>query len=234
MYKRQPYLNSTKDRGWSFGNQGNPEFFHFRDQLVVKGGKVLDMGIGHARSSMFFALHDMDVEGIDLSPEVVDDITATAEETGLPISAREGDVSEIVFPPNSYDVVLMDFTFVHFDSREKALTTMNNALAALRRGGHMWVRAVGKEDELYDHMSSVPPMYLNVPESPDVKWQMCGCSGQPLIEPHLFLGQTDLVQFAAINHMNILLSNSMPMRGRPNFMYGEDFRTCLLYTSRCV
>lgn len=216
------YMSSEKDRGWSFG-VGNPEFFHFRDRLLVENGTVLDLGIGWGRSSMFFAMHGMSVEGIDSSPEMVDDIVQTAHETGLQISARQADMAVVELEPLSYDVVLMDLSFVHFDSREKALATMQNGLKALKVGGHLWIRAVGKDDSLYASMDPQPPFYIEAQEDPDVRWQACGCSGVPMIEPHLFFGQTDLLQFAVSNNLEVVLNNSMPRKGQPNFMYGEDF-----------
>lgn len=59
-------IHNPNERGWPFGN-GDPEYWKFKDRLVVKGGKVLDLGVAVGRSSFFFALHGMDVLGYDNS-----------------------------------------------------------------------------------------------------------------------------------------------------------------------
>lgn len=53
-------IHNPNDQGWHFGT-GDPEYWKFKDSLVVTGGKVLDIGITVARSSFFFALNGMDV-----------------------------------------------------------------------------------------------------------------------------------------------------------------------------
>lgn len=222
-YFSQRYLEPNLEKGWAF-RAGNPEFFRHRDRLVVPGGRVLDLGIGWARSSMFFAMQGMIVEGIDLSPNAVDAINQTAAETGLPISARQGDIATIELGNEAFDVIIMDFTFVHFDSKQKALLVIERAFQALKVGGHLWIRTAGKEDENYSTMPAEPPPFvLNTTVDEDVRWGVCGCSGKPMYEPLLSLGQTDLLQFALFHGMKIVISNTMPLQGGPNFMYGEDF-----------
>lgn len=62
--------NHPYEKGWDFNN-GDPEFWKFQDRLVVRGGRVLDLGIGFGRSSVFFALNGMEVVGVDRLPEPI-------------------------------------------------------------------------------------------------------------------------------------------------------------------
>ncbi|MFS8159575.1 MAG: class I SAM-dependent methyltransferase [Candidatus Roizmanbacteria bacterium] len=213
---------SHKDNGWDF-RVGNPEFFRFKDQLVVPGGKVLDLGIGSGRSSNFFALYGMEVEGIDLDPDSISYLEEFSSETGLPIAARLDDIKTAQLPVGRYHVAILDYAFVHFDSKKYALDVIQKAYDSLVVGGHLWVRGVGKDDGGYSTMAKTPPYSSDRFENDDVRYASCGCSGEVMIEPHLFLGSTDLLQFATSHNMQLIHTQTLPQPDTFNLMYGHEF-----------
>jgi SAM-dependent methyltransferase len=76
-------------------------FNHLKSNNNLK--KILDLGAGHGRDSIFFASNGFEVEAIDYSVVAVKILTKTAKEKSLPIKCHLFDVKEKPLPyPDSY------------------------------------------------------------------------------------------------------------------------------------
>lgn len=212
--------------GWDFG-AGNPEFWHYADRLVKPGGTVLDIGMEYGRSSMYFALNGMHVVGIDTNAEALGMVDATVAKLApaleLDVTTFVGDAFRESFGQDGFDVVILDHTFNHASSKAEALTLLDKAFAAVKPAGHIWVRALGKEDGNYDQLRDAARWGETEIVDEDVIKHPCGCSGEYSIDPSLFFGQTDLLQYFAHRGATIAHSQLMPADGRRNFMFGEDY-----------
>jgi SAM-dependent methyltransferase len=214
--------------GWHFGS-GNPEFWRYSGQLVVPGGSVLDIGMEYGRSSFYFAAQGMSVRGLDTRSETVDKVNemvaSLKDVIDVDMVASVSDALEKDLGHEEYDLVLLDNTVHHFPSKALAVTLIDKAYKAVKPGGHMWVRALGKETDSYTEMREAAKWgdpSLEVIDD-DVIMHPCGCSGEYRLDPSLFFGQTDVLHHFISAGARIVHSQLMPEKGRRNIMYGEDF-----------
>lgn len=208
---------TQEGKGWGF-HWGDPELWRIKDQLIVPNGKALDVGMGTGRASMFFALHGMTVQGIDLDEESVAIVNALGHSYDLPLSASVGDVSQVELVPEEYDIALFAQTFIHFPSKQLAFDALEKVLASLKHRGKLWVRAATKADSCFE---DIQLSGRKIDE--DVYEEPCACTGVYVPdEKHLFFDQTDLVQWACANRLRIIHSEAGTQVGAPNILYGKD------------
>lgn len=215
-----PYNPYLPEKGWHFGT-GDPEFWKFSSNLIVPGGKALDLGSGLGRTSMPFALQGMEVTAYETNHAMVKAMSAVAENFDLPIAILSEDVRTADFGKNIYDTVILGQTFVHFESREEAFTVLEKAIDAVKPGGHIWFRGNGKGDP---EDNTREDFYIHT----------CHCSGEMKIEPHLFFDPAELIHHLSNKGINIVHMQMGEMvtvpkkpkeapKKRPNIMYGEDW-----------
>ncbi len=210
--------NPDTSRGWAF-NSGDPEWWKYSKILVKPNAWVLDLGGGLGRSSMFFALHAMNVDLYDLDKERVETLKDSLVGTNLPINVMHADVNCVELPINAYHIAMMSQLFIHFPSKAKAFDVIAKAYEAVAPGGYIWIRAVGKSDETYQYRHTFDSTIIDG----DVHLALCGCSGELKDEYHLYFGQTELLEFLCCLGMKIILHRCLPELGVINYMYGEDW-----------
>lgn len=215
-------IHNPDKGGWHFG-AGEPEFWKYGQHLIVPEGRVLDLGIGEGRTSLFFALNGMEVTGLDISRKCVTLVNKLATFHNLPIQAAVKDIKKTELGENIYDVVVLGQTLIHFQSKAAAFKLLDKAISATKKGGYIWVRALGKEDSLYSELTEESVYSPNIKKSRDVYLHECGCSGKWQYDPFLFFDQTELLKYFCHQNMNILHSQAAPQFGRQNIMYGEDW-----------
>ena len=97
---------------------------------------VLDVGCGYGRVAVPLARAGYDVEGIDLSPNLVDAARAAAESEALSIRFVVGSMTELPYGNASFDVVLCLWSAFHELLEEhEQVRTLREMLRVLRRGG---------------------------------------------------------------------------------------------------
>jgi SAM-dependent methyltransferase len=69
--------------------------------------KILDLGAGHGRDSIFFATNGFEVEALDYSVVAVEILTSIADEKKLPIKSMVFDIKKkhLPFPNSHFDAV---------------------------------------------------------------------------------------------------------------------------------
>lgn len=98
-------------------------------------GRLLDLGCGTGLHALAFARHGWTVAGIDLSHEMIASAKARAEQAGLSIPFRQGDVRE-AGPERDFDAVVSLFHVASYQ-------TSRNALAAMFRTAHAALKPDG-------------------------------------------------------------------------------------------
>lgn len=210
---------------WNFC-VGDPEFWKFSRQLLVPGGRLLDLGIGLGRTSLAFALQGMEVTGYDTSDRAVRILRGLVKAYPfLPIEVRQEDIIKANLGHEEFDTVMLGQTFIHFPNKALAFTVLDKAGDALKPGGHLWVRAGGKEDCSYEEMKKEAGHSFSDTEriDDDVFTRACGCSGEYKSEPQLFFAQTELLEYFLRQGFKITHSQLMPEAWQANIMYGEDW-----------
>lgn len=221
-----PPIHSREDLNrWHF-SAGNPEFWKFKDRLLVPGGHVLDLGIGELSSSLFFALQGMNVTGYEISPLFIEIAEEMKKGWDLPVNIVNQDITQADLGINTYDTVIMNHTFAHFPSKMAVFDVINRAIDATKPGGHIFLRAGGKQDSSFRNFES-DSLYTRYSEvtrvDEDVFKAPCYCSGEEKIDFHLFLDPIETLSFVRKKGLRLIHTQVIPEFGQYNIMYGQDY-----------
>ena len=108
--------------------------------------RILDIGTGpgHIPIQLAGRLPEADIDGIDISPAMVDTAIANAVTAGLLRRAhfRYGSAEKIPFTENCFDLVLATLTLHHWARVENCL---KEVLRVLVPGGELWVYEIKKD-----------------------------------------------------------------------------------------
>jgi SAM-dependent methyltransferase len=100
---------------------------------------LLELGAGPGKDGEFFRDHGLDVFCTDLSPEMV----ALCESKGL--AARVMDLSDLDFPPETFDAVYALNSLLHLPDRELP-AALRGVRTVLRPGGLFYLGVYGGDD----------------------------------------------------------------------------------------
>ena len=110
-------------------------------------GRVLEVAVGTGRSFEFYR-DDVEVTGIDLSPEMLALAGRRADELGMAVDLRHGDAEALPVEDASFDTVVCALGLC---SIPRAALAVSELVRALRPGGSLL---------LLDHVgSTVPPVF---------------------------------------------------------------------------
>jgi SAM-dependent methyltransferase len=211
----------SQEGGWNFLN-GDPEYWVFKDRLVKPGGKVFDFGIGATRSSLFFALNGMTVEGCDKDPESKEIVDAIRDATGLPISSQTESFEKLELPENEYDLVVISGVIMHLASTKEALSLVEKAYKTLKPGGHIYIRTVSREDAVFEWSKKRAESFPFIRVTDELYKYGDLLDSDPLIDL-LYVDPTVFMQFLLQRGAQIVHSEVMPTLGIKNIMFGENW-----------
>jgi len=102
---------------------------------VGAGDRVLDVACGPAFMTLAFAERAASAVGVDLTDRFIASARAEAERRGLSNATFiPGDVENLAFAPESFDIALCKFAFHHFPRPERVLAEMKRVT---RPGGRI-------------------------------------------------------------------------------------------------
>ncbi|MFH1607718.1 MAG: class I SAM-dependent methyltransferase [archaeon] len=118
---------------------------------LQKGDKVLDLACGYGRISFLLAEKGFAVEGIDISPNLIEDAKLESKKRGLGIIFKLGDFRKLSYDNESFDkIICLWSSFNHLLKEEdqiKALDEMyrvlqkkGKAIIEMPNGGSEWAR----------------------------------------------------------------------------------------------
>ena len=109
--------------------------------------RVLDLGSGTGKNSIFLALRGADVSGIELSKKAVEIAHERAEKEGVKINFINGSFGDTFpFADDSFDLIL-DITSSNSLNEEEREMYRKECARVLKSGGHMFVRALCKDGD---------------------------------------------------------------------------------------
>ncbi len=100
--------------------------------------RVLDLGAGQGRNSLWLAAQGHDVTAVDLSDVAIDRLRGLATENGLRVDAVAADLLEWVPQPAAFDLVLLSYLQLVPAQRE---SVHRGAAAAVAPGGRLFLVA---------------------------------------------------------------------------------------------
>lgn len=96
-------------------------------------GDVLELAVGTARNLPFYSV-DVNVTGVELSPEMLALARRRADELGRAVKLQEGDAQELEFADASFDTVLITLGLCTIPEPQRAAA---EAFRVLRPGGRL-------------------------------------------------------------------------------------------------
>ena len=125
-------------------------FFKFlskEQKFRVEGRTVLDLGCGTGRNSNYLADLGNTVIGIEISPTALGVAQAQAQELGVMVDYRRGDIGEPYdIPAESIDIIL-DVTASNSLDEQGRAVYLREMDRVLKPGGYIFVRALCKEGD---------------------------------------------------------------------------------------
>ena len=127
--------------------------------------RVLDLACGTGNGALVAARRNCEVVGTDYSPSLIEHACKRADAEGLAVDFQIGDVQELPFPEENFDVVISLFGVMFAPDQEKAASEM---LRVCKPGGKIGLVSWppnGYASELLDAHARYmpPPSELNPP-----------------------------------------------------------------------
>ena len=113
------------------------EFVAFFDAYDRIGVKVLDVGCGQGRDTLFIARLGHDVTAIDSSPSGIRDIEIDAANEGLHINTQVIDIRDYE-SESKFDIILIDRS-LHMLPFENRKATLTKLLSLARQGTYLLI-----------------------------------------------------------------------------------------------
>ncbi|MBW2992014.1 class I SAM-dependent methyltransferase [Candidatus Woesearchaeota archaeon] len=123
------------------------DFAEFISKKGVKG-KVLDIGCGNGRHSVYFAKKGFEVYGIDVSKNAIEIARWNAKENKVKVNFRAGSVFSLPYSKDSFDVII-DSGCLHHLRKPQWKMYLKNILRVLKKNAYM---------ELHCFSVNTPPL----------------------------------------------------------------------------
>ncbi|MDD3144795.1 MAG: class I SAM-dependent methyltransferase [Candidatus Gracilibacteria bacterium] len=143
------YKNFQKfwDKKWS--NVGLIENNNFSLKVPKfineKGLKLIDIGAGNGRDSLYFSSIGFDVNSFDFSINALNDLSNISKEKRLNINTILGNTIDFDFKTDCYDVVYA-CNSLHYFSKEDTIKIFKKIKKSLKKGGYIFVRVKSIDD----------------------------------------------------------------------------------------
>jgi SAM-dependent methyltransferase len=105
------------------------------DHFLPSGASVLDLGCGNGRAAFALAAKGYAVEGLDISPSMVDEARAAAAERGLDARFRVGDAVSLPQAEDELDAVVFACNGIAHLTRDGKRACLLEIKRVLRPGG---------------------------------------------------------------------------------------------------
>ena len=129
---------------------GNIEFItalNYIDKYIKKGNKILDIGAGTGKYSIYFYNKGYDVTAVEL----VKHNLRVLEKNEPNIKALQGNALDLKLPDNSFDIVLLFGPMYHLISFEDKLKAINEAKRVLKPNGYLFISYCMNEYAVITH-----------------------------------------------------------------------------------
>ena len=105
--------------------------------------KILDLGVGLGRHSIFFAKNGFDVSGIDISDFAVERLQKISQENNLNIDVVRANMMDLPFADNLFDVVF-SFNVIYHTDTKGFQTVLSEIKRVLKPGGEFYFTMISK------------------------------------------------------------------------------------------
>ena len=108
---------------------------------VQKGWRIADIGCGNGVLATEAALLGADVDAVDISPAMLALAEVYASDRRARVRPQPAGLLSFAYEPNSYDLIVSEFTLHHLPDFWKAVA-LSRILAALKPGANFYLRDI--------------------------------------------------------------------------------------------
>jgi 2-polyprenyl-3-methyl-5-hydroxy-6-metoxy-1,4-benzoquinol methylase len=108
---------------------------------LKKGWRIADIGCGNGALACEAALMGAEVDAIDISPAMLALAEISARDRKVAIRTQSAGLLSFAYQPNSYDLIVSEFTLHHLPDFWKAVA-MSRIFAALKPGANFFLRDI--------------------------------------------------------------------------------------------
>lgn len=159
------FYDETVDYEWERLERHKVEFELTKRYLmryIKPGDKVLDLGGGPGRYSLFLAELGCDVTLADLSEKNVEFALSMASEQGLELKGLQIDARDLsTFGESQFDYILCMGPMYHLKSEEDRAKTIRECLKKLKPNGIIFVAYISSYSFVWDYLIRNPEYILN-------------------------------------------------------------------------
>ncbi|WP_409271670.1 class I SAM-dependent methyltransferase [Neobacillus sp. SCS-31] len=159
------FYDETVDDEWERLERHRVEFEltkRYLNRYIKPGDKVLDLGGGPGRYSLYLAELGCDVTLADLSEKNIEFALKKANEQGLAIKRLQVDARELsTIEDSQFDYVLCMGPMYHLKSEEDRAKTIRECLKKLKPNGIMFVAFISSYSFVWDYLIRNPELILD-------------------------------------------------------------------------
>ena len=104
-------------------------------RFLPSGGTVLDLGCGNGRVALALAARGFQVEGLDISPSMIEEARAASAAAGIDVRFRVGDAVKLPQDENGLDAVVFACNGIGHLTRDGKVACLVELQRVLRPGG---------------------------------------------------------------------------------------------------
>jgi tellurite methyltransferase len=144
----ETYWNEKWQNNSHNQNQANP--FAIKALNYIKNNfkkptiKLLDLGCGNGRDSLFFANNGAEVLAVDISEQAL----SSLKQSNPNISTQLQNFEYLNLPKNSFDIIYAHLS-LHYFNTDKTLEIFNTVKSALKPGGVFFIKVKSIQDWQY-------------------------------------------------------------------------------------
>ncbi|MDX8047179.1 class I SAM-dependent methyltransferase [Gracilibacillus sp. S3-1-1] len=131
---------------------GDVEFYH--ERLATCKGKILEPGVGTGRILIPLLEKGLDVEGFDVSDEMLKICQQNCADRGLHPTLFQGEMESVSLDTNYEAIIVPTGTFLLLHKREDSIRALENFYRHLSDGGKLIIDIFLQEDFSMDKVST--------------------------------------------------------------------------------
>lgn len=202
----------VESKGWEWEKANHAPWLRPTDDVYFLANKwselgfkrILDLGSGLGRHSIYFAKQGFEVSAIDISEYAVDHLKSWSEKEALDININLGDFISLPYEDGYFDCVFAYHSISHADS-QGIKCIISEIERVLKRGGEAYTSIRSKDSQEFKDS-----VYPKLDENTLINKE----DGPELDVPHFYANREDIIELfhnfdiERIRHIDYCLLNN--------------------------
>lgn len=121
----------------------------YLEKLLNKNQKILDLACGYGRFTIPLASKGYNIQGLDISPELIAKAKDVSKKEKIDINFQIGDMRQLPYENNSFDsIICMWSAFLELSEEEDQLKAMQEMIRIIKRGGLIFLEMSKPEESM--------------------------------------------------------------------------------------